>query len=121
MDMTANAQCFKEAVSSLRERFLSGLPARIDGIAAAVQAGAAAEAEQGLQNLAAVAATYGLYGIAAVAAEGEEACAKGLDEVTRRRVAALLDQLRVISRSWQPKMFVLEDDALLDGESRGTA
>jgi HPt (histidine-containing phosphotransfer) domain-containing protein len=116
MHMTAIAHSLREAIVSLRERFLSGLPARIDGIAAALQAGAASEAEHEFHNLAGTAATYGLYGIAAVAAEGEEGCTKGLDEVTRRRVAGLLDQLRVISRSWQPNIFVIEDDAL-EGES----
>jgi HPt (histidine-containing phosphotransfer) domain-containing protein len=102
MGMTAATDRLEQAIAGLRERFLRGLPARLDVIDAALHTSALTEVERGFHSLAGTAGTYGLVGIAAVAAEGECACMAGLDESTQRRITELLDRLRTISRSWEP-------------------
>src|SRR5258708_7721865 len=101
--MTAATDRLEQAIAGLRERFLRGLPARLDVIDTALQTSTAPDVERGFHSLAGTASTYGLIGIATVAAEGEYLCAGDLDENAARRVAALLDRLRLISQSWQPE------------------
>jgi len=102
--MTAIASRLEQAIGSLRERFLQGLPARLDTIATALERPAAREVERGFHSLTGTAATYGLFGIAAVAAEGEQICDHAgdiLDEATRARLSMLVEQLRTVAVTWQ--------------------
>ena len=102
--MTATAARVEHAISALRERFLQNLPSRLDAMAASLESPAAREIERGFHSLTGTAATYGLFGIAAVAAEGEQICDRGgdlLDEATRDRLRALVEQLRAVAAQWQ--------------------
>lgn len=109
MGMTAATDRLEQAIAGLKERFLRGLPARLDVIDNALQSSAAADVERGFHSLAGTASTYGLLGIAAVAAEGEYLCASGLEDDVLPRVTALLDRLRLITGSWQGPQCAAED------------
>jgi len=99
--MTA-ANRLEQAIAALKDRFLLGLPARLDVIDTAFEAEAMADVKRGFHSLAGTAGTYGLLAIAAVAAEGEYLCTNDLHQNTPRRLAALLDRLRLLSQEWQP-------------------
>lgn len=96
----------EQAIGSLRERFLQGLPARLDTISAALERPAAREVERGFHSLTGTASTYGLFGIAAIAAEGEQICDAGdiLDGATRERLGTLVEQLRAVADTWQRRV-----------------
>jgi HPt (histidine-containing phosphotransfer) domain-containing protein len=105
--MTAIASRLENAIGSLRERFLQGLPARLDAIYTALQSPAARAVERGFHNLTGTAATYGLFGIAAVAAEGERICDQAgdiLDDATRVQLTILVDHLRTVAETWQRRV-----------------
>jgi HPt (histidine-containing phosphotransfer) domain-containing protein len=105
--MTAIAARLENAIGSLRERFLRGLPARLDAIATALERPAAREVERGFHSLTGTAATYGLFGIAAVAAEGERICDQAgdiLDDATRAQLTTLVEQLRGVAAAWQRRV-----------------
>lgn len=102
--MTAIAARLENAIDSLRERFLQGLPARLDAITTALERPAAREVERGFHSLTGTAATYGLFGIAAVAAEGERICDQAgdlVDDATRVQLAILVEQLRTVAETWR--------------------
>jgi HPt (histidine-containing phosphotransfer) domain-containing protein len=105
--MTAIATRLEQAIGSLRERFLQGLPSRLDAITTALESPAAREVERGFHSLAGTAATYGLYGIAAIAGEAEQTCERAgdiLDIATRLRLGRLVDQLRTVAVKWQERV-----------------
>lgn len=86
----------ERAIGSLREKFIAGLPARIDRISGELHSATPREVERGFHTLAGTAATYGMFGIAAVAREGEQECltAESLDV---ERLERLLKRLREIA------------------------
>ena len=112
--MTA-ANRLEQAIAGLRDRFLLGLPARLDVIDTALLAAATSDVERGFHSLAGTAGTYGLPAIAEVAAEGEYACTSDLDENTPRRLAVLLDRLRLMSQA-RPRGNVAVDDSRQENE-----
>jgi HPt (histidine-containing phosphotransfer) domain-containing protein len=113
--MTSATDRLEQAIAGLKERFLRGLPARLDVIDNALRTSAVGDVERGFHSLAGTASTYGLIGIAAVAAEGEYLCAGDLDESAQPRVAALLDRLRFISQSWQPTSVSIDGSPMEGG------
>ena len=102
MGMTAATDRLEQAIAGLRERFLRGLPDRLDVIDAALHTSALTEVERGFHSLVGTAGTYGLITIAEIAAKGEYACANDLNEDTLDHLATLVGRLRIISQSWQP-------------------
>lgn len=107
----------ERAIGSLREKFIAGLPARLDAIELALHSATGREVERAFHTLAGTAATYGMFGIAAVAREGEQVClsAGTLDIV---RLEQLLERLREIVAG-APSRNEMDEDVqeLLDRDS----
>ncbi len=105
--MTAIAARVEHAIGTVRERFLQGLPARLDAIAVALEHPGARVIERGFHSLAGTAATYALFGIAGVASEGEHLCVRAgdfLDDTTRVRLHKLVEHLRAVAMRWQARV-----------------
>lgn len=104
----------ERAIGSLREKFIAGLPARIDSIAGTLRTATVREVERAFHSLAGTAATYGMFGIAGVAREGEEVCLSG-DTLDVSRLERLLERLGEIAAGAPARTEVEEDiQELLD-------
>ena len=79
----------------LREKFVDGLPQRLDALAGAIDRRDRDEMTRQFHSLAGTAGTHGLPAIAALAAEGEEACAaEALDDEGIAYLNSIVDSLR---------------------------
>src|SRR5437879_3747049 len=91
---------FERALGGLRERFLRGLPQRLESITEALRTRAVRDLERGFHSLAGTAATYGYPGVAALAADGETKCATlgdGIDDSMVESLASLIEEIHLVS------------------------
>lgn len=95
---------FEAKLHSLRQRFRSLLPERVDELSRLLDVAALPDLVRRFHNLAGTAGTYGMEEIGALAAEGEEVCenAPSCDAETTACLRVLIDSMRGEAASAPP-------------------
>lgn len=95
-----------DKIQFLKERFVNGLPMRLDAMIEMVSRSAKQDLERAFHSLAGTGGTYGLSAVAAIAREGEEMCGQPFFDA--RAAAGIVARLKDAAEA--KRILCVEDD-----------